>query len=418
MKRHILFVIDSLVGGGAEKIMSYLVNGVNKEKYRVSIYISLDTKIEYEISDMVNIYSSSNQELKTVYDNESDIKLKIEKIAKFYNIKYFTSNNTYSKKREDMEKFLRDIYLSSTVLNGIIQKEKPDLIVSFLINSNLITLIARNLFQFDIPICCSDHNTLSSEIKSLPYPFLYSSVIRLLYKKSDYHVAVSEGSKSDLIKFCGLPNKNIYTIYNGIDLGNVKKQSTEQLDDDITEILADKSIRKIITSGRLADQKNQSLLIRAYKKIQNRSNTKLLILGTGEKQEDLQRLTEKLGLDVDVLFLGWRKNPFNIISKCDVFVLSSDWEGLPLVLIEAMSLGVPVISTDCPSGPSEILDGGKYGILVQPNNENKLAEAIAKLLSDNQLRSELSRSGKERARNFSLEKMVDSYEKFFATVIQ
>lgn len=418
MKRHILFVIDSLVGGGAEKIMSYLVNGLNKEKYRVSIYISLDTKIEYEISNMVNIYSSSNQELKTVYDNEFDIKLKIEKIAKFYNIKYFTSNNMYSKKREDMEKFLRDIYLSSTVLNGIIQKEKPDLIVSFLINSNLITLIARNLFQFDIPICCSDHNTLSTEIKSLPYPFLYSSVIRLLYKKSDYHVAVSEGSKNDLIKFCGLPNKNIYTIYNGIDLDKVKKQSAEQLDDDLTEILADKSTRKIVTSGRLTDQKNQSLLIRAYKKIQNRSNTKLLILGTGEKQENLQQLAEKLGLDDDVLFLGWRKNPFNIISKCDVFVLSSDWEGLPLVLIEAMSLGVPVISTDCPSGPSEILEGRKYGVLVQPNNENKLAEAITKLLSDNQLRSELSRSGKERARNFSLEKMVDSYEKFFATVIQ
>ena len=164
--------------------------------------------------------------------------------------------------------------------------------------------------------------------------------------------------------------------------------------------------------------KNQELIIRAYNKIKNRSNTKLLILGQGEKKEELQTLANNLGIGDDVIFLGWRKNPFNIISQCDLFVLSSDWEGLPLVIIEAMSFGIPVISTDCPSGPREILENGKYGVLVKPKDEDKLADAISKLLSDRQLRSELSELGKRRANEFSLKKMLDNYEELFTNILQ
>lgn len=418
MKRHILFVIDSLAGGGAEKIMSYLVNGLDKGKFKASIYMSLDRKIEYEIPDTVNLYSSANQELMATNNNDYEMDLLIEKITKFYNFKYYTSKDIYSKKREEMEKFLGDIYLSSKILNGVINKEKPDLIVSFLVNSNLIALINKYLFITDIPICCSDHNTISKEINSLPYPFFYKMLIRHLYKKSDYHISVSEGAKNDLVKYCGLPKNKIVTIYNAVDIDKVKKESKEKLDDDIADILRDKNTKKIITSGRLTNQKNQELLIRAYNRIKNRPDTKLLILGQGEKKEELQALANNLGIGDDVLFLGWRKNPFNIIAQCDLFVLSSDWEGLPLVIIEAMSLGVPVISTDCPSGPREILENGKYGILVKPKNENKLADAITKLILDKEFRSKLSELSKQRANDFSLRKMIDNYEKFFTAILQ
>lgn len=418
MKRHILFVIDSLAGGGAEKIMSCLLNGLDKDKFKVSLYNSLDFKIGYEIPDTVNLYSSSNQELMSTGNNDYDMDRLIERIAKFYNFNYYTSKEIYSKKRGEMEKFLGDLYLSSRVLNGIIQKDKPDLIVSFLVNSNLIVLINKYLFKTDIPICCSDHTILSREIKSFPYQFFYKMLVKLLYKRSDYHIAVSEGSKDDLVKYCGFPKNKIITIYNGIDADNVKKESKEKLDDEIEEILQDKNTNKIITSGRLTNVKNHELLIRAFNKIENRSNTKLLILGTGEKKEELQTLANNLGIGDDVLFLGWRKNPFNIISRCDLFVLSSNWEGLPLVIIEAMSLGIPVISTDCPSGPREILENGKYGVLVKPKDEDKLADAITRLLSDRQLRSELSELGKQRANDFSLKKMIDNYEELFTNILQ
>ncbi|MFI5322031.1 MAG: glycosyltransferase [Thermodesulfobacteriota bacterium] len=418
MKRHILFVIDSLAGGGAEKIMCNLVSGLDTGKFKASIYMSLDSKIEYDIPDTVKLYSSANQELMSTDNNDSRIELLIERIAKFYNFKYFTSKECYSKKREEMEKFLGDLYLSSKVLNGIIQKEKPDLIVSFLVNSNLIVLINKYLFKTDIPACCSDHTILSREIKSFPYLFCYRMLIKLLYKRSDYHIAVSEGSKDDLVKYCWLPKDKVIKIYNGIDIENVKKESEEKLNGETEEILQDKNTKKIITSGRLTNVKNHELLIRAYNKMQFRSNTKLLILGTGEKKEKLQNLANNLGIGDDVLFLGWRKNPFNIISRCDLFVLSSDWEGLPLVIIEAMSLGIPVISTDCPSGPGEILENGKCGVLVKPKDENKLADAITKLLSDRQLRYELSELAKRRANDFSLKTMIDNYEELFTNILQ
>lgn len=418
MKPHILFVIDSLAGGGAERIMSYLVNCLDRDKFKVSLYISLDLKIDYEIPDTINLYSSSNQEFMATDNTDYDMDLLIERIAKFYNFKYYTSKEIYSNKRKEMEKFLGDLYQSIRVLHGIIQREKPDLIVSILVNSNIIVLLNKYLFKIDIPICCSDQNTISKEVKSLRYPFFYKMLIRHLYRKSDYNIAVSEGAKSDLSKYCGLPKNKIITIYNAVDTDKVRRESNEKLENDLEEILRDRNTKKIVTSGRLTEQKNHELLIRAYKKIKDRSNTKLLIVGQGEKKAELQALANRLGIGDEVLFLGWRKNPFNIIAQCDLFVLSSNWEGLPLVIIEAMSLGTPVISTDCPSGPREILEDGKYGILVKPKDENKLADAITELISDNELRSKLGELSKLRANDFSLKKMIDSYERLFTKILQ
>ena len=142
-----------------------------------------------------------------------------------------------------MEAFLGDFYLSSRVLNGIIQKDTPDLIVSFLVNSNLIVLINKYLFKTDIPTCCSDHTIISREINSFPYLYFYKLLIKLLYKRSDYHIAVSEGSKDDLVKYCRLPKDKVITIYNGIDIDNAKKESREKLDDEIEEILQDKKYK-------------------------------------------------------------------------------------------------------------------------------------------------------------------------------
>lgn len=420
MKRRILFVIDSLRGGGAEKITSHLLNGLDRDKYDLSLYLSLDPSIEYEVPESVNTYFSYNHELISAdeYEDEDQIEENIEKIAKYYNLIYFRSQNTYNKKREEMEKFLWDMYKSSQVLKGIIDIEKPDLIFSSLINSNLIVLMLRHFHHIRTPICCSDHNTLSKEIQSLPYPFLYKIMIRLLYKKADYHISVSEQSGKDLIRHFRISKDKVFTIYNGLDLDEIKNKSNEKLDEDLYSILSNKHINKIITSGRLTVQKNQELLIRAFGKLENRENSKLLILGSGEKKEDLKKLAHDLGVSNDVIFLGWRNNPFNIISACDLFVLCSHWEGHPLVLIEALTLGVPIISTDCPSGPSEILDNGKYGVLVKKNNVKKLASAITNMISNSELRNNLVLKSGSRAVDFSLGNMLENYETFFTRIFE
>jgi glycosyltransferase involved in cell wall biosynthesis len=425
MQKRLLFVIDSLVGGGAERIMNYLVNKLDKDRFKISLCLSLGSRIDYEIPKETKLYLPQG----TPFLNTIAlllIQLLIRPAALLYNIfklpfiKNF--NNSYRELRRYLGDFFTasselysiiDIFTASSELYSIIEKEKPDLIISFLPNSNIIALFTKSLFKVNVPICCSDHNTLSKEIESLPYPFLRSIISKFLYKKADLHIAVSEGAKQDLNFQFKISAKKIVTIYNGVDIDFIKTQSQEPIDSDVKKIFSDDNAFKIINIGRLTTQKGHEYLLRAFKKVKSQINCRLFILGKGEKQEFLKSLSMSLGIDDYVHFLGWHKNPFKFIACCDLFVLSSIWEGFPVVLIEAMSLNLPVISTNCPSGPSEILDNGKYGILVHPKAEDELADAIIQVLSNKDLRIKLSQMSTARASDFTLEKMLHNYEDIF-----
>ena len=128
-------------------------------------------------------------------------------------------------------------------------------------------------------------------------------------------------------------------------------------------------------------------------------------------EKDLRDLAKKLGLENDIFFLGWQKNPFKFLSRAKVFVLSSLWEGLPNTLIEALACGCPAVSTDCPSGPNEIIENGKSGILVTLKDEKALAQAMIKILSDSSFSQELIKNGKKRAEDFSLKNIINQYER-------
>jgi len=134
-------------------------------------------------------------------------------------------------------------------------------------------------------------------------------------------------------------------------------------------------------------------------------------LGEGELENELRELTKSLGLKNDVFFLGWQKNPFKFLARAKVFVLSSLWEGLPNTLIEALACGVPAVSTDCSSGPNEIIENNKTGILVPVKNEQTLAQAIVKLLNNPSFSQELAQKGKNRAEDFSVRNIINQYER-------
>jgi glycosyltransferase involved in cell wall biosynthesis len=127
----------------------------------------------------------------------------------------------------------------------------------------------------------------------------------------------------------------------------------------------------------------------------------------------LERLTVKLGLADKISFPGFQKNPYPFLFNADIFVLSSRYEGLPMAILEAMACGLPVVAADCKSGPREILQNGKCGLLVPVEDEAALAEGILKLLRDHALREKFATSGKERAMDFSADKIVRQYEKLF-----
>jgi glycosyltransferase involved in cell wall biosynthesis len=181
----------------------------------------------------------------------------------------------------------------------------------------------------------------------------------------------------------------------------------------------------IMNMGRLTRQKGQSHLIRAFSKVRGQRECKLVIRGDGEYGEYLQGLVDGLGMSDDVMFMGWKENPYKYISRSSIFILSSLWEALPYALIESMACGCPVVATDCKYGPREILKNGACGILVPPMDgiqheasdpltpeEEALADAMVRLLDDEALRKGYAERAKERAGDFDKARIIEEYESF------
>jgi glycosyltransferase involved in cell wall biosynthesis len=156
--------------------------------------------------------------------------------------------------------------------------------------------------------------------------------------------------------------------------------------------------------GRFTEQKAFDVLIRAFALVSKNHRVRLIILGEGEERPDLEALIREYALEEEISMPGFVTNPYSYMAHAAAFVLSSRWEGLPTVLVEAMALGVPIISTDCPSGPREILLDGKYGKLVPVDDPFALADAIATSLADNVLRP-----SRESWKPFELDCVVDQY---------
>jgi glycosyltransferase involved in cell wall biosynthesis len=172
----------------------------------------------------------------------------------------------------------------------------------------------------------------------------------------------------------------------------------------------------VVAFGRLISRKGFDDLLKAFRIVRDKMKSRLIIIGDGEEHNNLQNLSYSLSLEDDVTLTGYLDNPYEILSSADVFVLSSRWEGFGNVIIEAMACGVPVISTDCPYGPNEIITHGVNGLLVPVGDVQAMAEAIVTLLRDRALRTSLAEAGRKRAQDFSVDKMVAEYEKVFERV--
>ncbi|HEY0089668.1 MAG TPA: glycosyltransferase, partial [Candidatus Lokiarchaeia archaeon] len=252
-------------------------------------------------------------------------------------------------------------------------------------------------------------------------------LIRRLYKKADLVFSNSLGIRNSLDKDFNIASDKIKVIYNPIDIEKIQNLCHNSLEAEYRELFRHPVI---INIGRLTKQKGQEYLIRAFKNIitcrtrrgptsdhdprsdlGSAESAKLVILGEGELEKDLRDLAKKLGLENDIFFLGWQKNPFKFLSRARIFVLSSLWEGLPNTLIEALACGCPAISTDCPSGPNEIIETDRSGILLPVKDERALAQAIIKILSNPSFSQELIQNGKKRAEDFSVKNIINQYER-------
>lgn len=358
MKKIAIFLAD-LEGGGAERVMVNLASGFAAQGINV---------------EFVLVYKKGS------YLNQISDRFKIIDLG------------------------VTRLISSVLALANYLKKEQPSILISALEDTNIIAICAAKIAKTKTKVCVTVHNNLSQESLNAPnlkrkyVPYL----IRWIYPFCDRVVAVSQGVGKDLIKF-GIKPQQLTVIYNPIFNQELVEKSQENLN---FAWQKQTDLPYILGVGRLEAQKDFATLIEAFALVKAQIPIRLIILGEGSQQEELIALAKSLNLtEEDFLLPGFVNNPFSYMKQASLLVMSSTWEGFGNVLVEAMGLGTPVVSTDCPSGPAEILDNGKYGKLVPVKDPQAMAEAILSTLKK-PLAADVLQA---RAKVFSLENSLTAY---------
>ena len=289
-------------------------------------------------------------------------------------------------------------------LAAYLARERPDALLSALSYSNLAALWARERAGVPVRVAISEHNTLS--VRSAHARARRWRVLPVVearwYPRADAILAVSQGVADDLARTAHLPRARIAVTYNPVVTKALAAAARAPVDH---PWLRPGEPPVVLGVGKLRAQKGFDVLLRAFARVRAERAVRLVILGDGPQRRALERLVTELGIARDVALPGFVANPFAWMAKCALFALSSRWEGLPGVLIEALACGCAVVSTDCPSGPAEILDAGRLGPLVPVGDPEALGAAIARALaapSDSAAR-------RARANDFALDRVAPRY---------
>lgn len=289
-----------------------------------------------------------------------------------------------------------------------IRRKKPMAMLSAMTHTNVIAILARMLARVRTRLVISERTTISMEAR-LARGFAERSIyliVPILYRYADCITAVSRECATDLRNFSRLQDSAVEFIYNPFDLAYIRSRSQERVQHPWFESGQPPVIMAI---GRLNQAKDYPTLIRAFARLSAKRSVRLMILGEGELRNMLEAMVAECGLSADDVQLpGFVSNPFAYLARSNLFVLSSHYEGLPGALIEAMACGTPVVSTDCPSGPREILESGRWGMLVPVGDVDALVAAIDIALSTP--RAELH-DARIRAEDFGLNQAVEKYLK-------
>jgi len=285
-----------------------------------------------------------------------------------------------------------------------LRRERPEVLLSAMNHVNVVALWARKLSRVSMRTVVSVHNTLSQQLQNASslQDRLALLWIRPFYPWADAVVAVSKGIAEDLIRLTGLPQEKVQVIYNPVITPKLFERAEQPVDH---PWFASGEPPVILGVGRLTKQKDFPTLIRAFSIIRRKRLIRLVILGEGEDRPKLEALVRELGLEEEVDMPGFVENPYAYMKRAAVFVLSSAWEGFGNVLVEAMAVGIPVVSTDCPNGPAEILEGGKWGRLVPVGDVHELAEAVEEAMING------VRPPAESWEPYTLETVVTQYAK-------
>lgn len=292
-----------------------------------------------------------------------------------------------------------------------LESSRPDVLISAHDRAPLLALWAAGIARHRVATIVIEHSLLSHNVNAArsdqrTYALMQHRLIlmRRLYPHADALVAVSEGGAADLAETLHLPRNSVHTIHNPVVTPDLMRRASEAVDN---SWLHAGTAPLVMTAARLAPEKALHVLIDAFALLRDQGTVaRLAILGEGPERDRLSRRIAEHGLEAQVHLPGWVDNPYAWMRESALFVLSSEFEGLPTTLIEAMACGCPVVATDCPGGTREILDDGGYGQLVPIGDAAALANAMTQALATPPSTALL----KSRAADFSLDEAVDAYE--------
>ncbi|MBL7077894.1 MAG: glycosyltransferase [Kiritimatiellae bacterium] len=298
-------------------------------------------------------------------------------------------------------------------LRNCIDDQSIDIVLSVLEYSNLLAVAASMASRRHPPVVISEHNDLSKHLPSVRFGSLKLCLMRLAYPRADACVAVSHGVSRSLVATTRLPSTNIHVIPNPIDVSKIRLLTAAH-----TPEMPDWTQGPfVIAVGRLVPQKNYPLLLHAFARIASHCSVSLAILGDGPLRSTLWDLASDLGIQARVHFLGYKENPFVWMHMAAALTLTSDWEGFGNVLVEAMACGTAILSTDCPSGPAEIIRNGENGLLVPCGDEAAVSSALLQLLTNHDLHRKLTRQADIDVRAYDAETITRRYERLLMDTV-
>jgi len=363
-QKRLSIFLPALYGGGAERTMLNLAQGIASRGHLVDLVLA---------------------QAEGPYLAEVPESVRLVDLGKGSNV----NRNRTLTRLPSLIRYLRD--------------ERPDAMLSALSRANLVAICASRIAGKPRRVVVNQQNTVSKDAPNFP-DHLGRSAPRLakyIYRWADYVVGVSQGVVDDLVQSVGVPQHLVKVIFNPGITPELRRKAQAPLDHPWFQ---PGEPPVIIAVGRLSMQKDFPNLIKAFAQLHQTRQVRLLILGEGAQRKTLEELAAQLGVEQDVALPGFVENPYPYMVNASVFVLSSLWEGLPTVLVEALFCGQPIVATDCPSGPREILRNGEFGRLVLVGEPEALAEAIGDALD-----GKISPPPIESWQPYDLETVVDQY---------
>lgn len=359
MSKKIAIISPNLCGGGAERVAVNLANSFTERGYAV---------------DMV-LLSATGDFLSDLHPDVNVVDLKVDRMRRML-----------------------------FPLMSYLRQARPATVLACMWPLTIAAVVARALSRVPTRLVVAEHTTWSrSELFQRPtVEWQVRNSMHWVFPAADGIVAVSQGAADDLARFANLEAKSITCIYNPV-VGDAKPPAPEPLSPSGWWMGPH---RKLLAVGTLKEIKDYATLLNAFALLLQRVDTRLLILGEGEYRPALEAQVRQLDLEASVFMPGFVKDISPYYQQADLHVLSSTGEGFGNVIVEALAVGTPVVSTDCPSGPREILCDGQFGRLVPVGDAPALADAMEKALAEPHDKAVLM----ARAQDFSIDKAVDQYE--------